>query len=125
MTSKLFQFLQSSSGENSSKRLAFLLGHLSISFGFFWASNKFIQNDHPDLVVEIYNSYLIYCSILGAIIVALAYGFVKGKKSIEILENEQAAKQVQEKNKYVDDARKLTDDERAKLVQKLTKKRTE
>jgi len=63
--------------------------------------------------------------ILGAIIVALAYGFVKGKKSIEILENEEAAKQVQEKNKYVDDARKLTDDERAKLVQKLTKKRTE
>ena len=61
--------------------------------------------------------------ILGAIFVALAYGFVKGKKSIEILENEEAAKQVQEKNKYVDDARKLTDAERAKLVQKLTKKR--
>jgi hypothetical protein len=60
--------------------------------------------------------------ILGAIIVALAYGFVKGKKSIEILENEQAAKQVQEKNKYVDDARKLTDDERDKLVQKYTKR---
>ena len=61
--------------------------------------------------------------ILGAILAALAYGFVKGKKSIEILENEEAAKQVQEKNKYVDDARKLTDVERAKLVQKLTKKR--
>ena len=61
--------------------------------------------------------------ILGPIFVALAYGFVKGKKSIEILENEEAAKQVQEKNKYVDDARKLTDAERAKLVQKLTKKR--
>jgi len=61
--------------------------------------------------------------ILSAIFTALAY--VKGKKSIEILENEEAAKQVQEKNKYVDDARKLTDDERAKLVQKLTKKRAE
>jgi hypothetical protein len=61
--------------------------------------------------------------ILGAILAALAYGFVKGKKSIELLENEEAAKQVQEKNKYVDDARKLTDSERAKLVQKLTKKR--
>jgi len=60
--------------------------------------------------------------ILGAIIVALAYGFVKGKKSIEILENEQAAKQVQEKNKYVDDARKLSDVERDKLVQKYTKR---
>jgi len=64
-------------------------------------------------------------AILSAVLAALAYGFVKGKKSIEILENEEAAKQVQEKNKYVDDARKLTDDERAKLVQKLTKKRTE
>ena len=61
--------------------------------------------------------------ILGAILAALAYGFVKGKKSIELLENEEAAKQVQEKNKYIDDARKLTDSERAKLVQKLTKKR--
>jgi len=61
-------------------------------------------------------------AILSAILAALAYGFVKGKKSIEILENEEAAKQVQEKNKYVDDARKLTDDERAKLVQKYTKR---
>ena len=60
--------------------------------------------------------------ILGAILAALAYGFVKGKKSIEILENEEAAKQVQEKNKYVDDARKLTDDQRDKLVQKYTKR---
>lgn len=63
--------------------------------------------------------------ILSAIFTAFAYGFVKGKKSIEILENEQTAKQVQEKNKYVDEARKLSDVERAKLVQKLTKKRTE
>jgi len=63
--------------------------------------------------------------ILSAIFTALAYGFIKGKKSIEILENEQTAKQVQEKNKYVDEARKLTDVERAKLVQKLTKKRAE
>lgn len=62
-------------------------------------------------------------AILGAILAALGYGFLKGKKSIEILENENAAKQIQEKNKYVDDARKLTDAERAKLVQKLTKKR--
>lgn len=61
-------------------------------------------------------------AILSAILVALAYGFVKGKKSIEILENEEAAKQVQEKNKYVDDARKLTDLERDKLVQKYTKR---
>lgn len=61
-------------------------------------------------------------AILSAILAALAYGFVKGKKSIEILENEEAAKQVQEKNKYVDDARKLTDVQRDKLVQRYTKK---
>ena len=60
--------------------------------------------------------------ILSAIFTALAYGFIKGKKSIEILENEEAAKQVQEKNKYVDDARKLDDVERDKLVRKYTKK---
>ena len=52
----------------------------------------------------------------------MAYGFIKGKKSIEILENEEAAKQVQEKNKYVDEARKLDDVERDKLVRKYTKK---
>jgi hypothetical protein len=63
--------------------------------------------------------------ILSAIFTALAYGFIKGKKSIEILENEEAAKQVQEKNKYVDEVRKLSDVERDKLVQKLTKKRAE
>jgi hypothetical protein len=61
-------------------------------------------------------------TVFSAILAALAYGFVKGKKSIEILENEEAAKQVQEKNKYVDDARKLTDDQRDKLVQKYTKR---
>jgi hypothetical protein len=61
-------------------------------------------------------------AILSAILAALAYGFIKGKKSIEILENEEAAKQVQAKNKYVDDARKLTDVQRSKLVQKYTKR---
>ena len=61
-------------------------------------------------------------AILSAILAALTYGFLRGKKSIELLENENAAKQVQEKNKYIDDARKLSDSERAKLVQKLTKK---
>ena len=61
-------------------------------------------------------------TVFSAILAALAYGFVKGKKSIEILENEEAAKQVQEKNKYVDDARKLTAAQRDKLVQKYTKK---
>lgn len=61
-------------------------------------------------------------TVFSAILAALAYGFVKGKKSIEILENEEAAKQVQEKNKYVDDARKLTDAQRDKLVQKYTKR---
>ena len=61
-------------------------------------------------------------AILSAILAALAYGFLKGKKSIEILENTYAARQVQEKNKYVDHSRKLTDDERAKLVQKYTKR---
>ena len=62
--------------------------------------------------------------ILSAIFTALAYGFgfIKGKKSIEILENEEAAKQVQEKNKYVDDANKLTDTELDKRVRKYTKK---
>ena len=60
--------------------------------------------------------------ILSAILTALAYGFVKGKKSIEILENEEAAKQVQEKNKYVDETNKLADDELDKRVRKYTKK---
>jgi hypothetical protein len=70
MQLKLFEFLQGSSGENSSKRLAFLLGHISITFGFFWTGNKFIDTNHPELVLEIYNSYLFYCSILGGFVTA-------------------------------------------------------
>jgi hypothetical protein len=61
-------------------------------------------------------------AILSAILAALTYGFLKGKKSIEILENENAAKQVQEKNKYVDEARKLSDVELNKRVRKYTKR---
>lgn len=61
-------------------------------------------------------------AILSAILAALTYGFLKGKKSIQIKENENAAKQVQEKNKYVDDARKLTDAELDKRVRKYTKR---
>ena len=60
--------------------------------------------------------------ILSAIFIGLVYGFLKGKESIKILENEEATKQIQEKNKYVDDARKLTDDELDKRVQKYTKR---
>jgi hypothetical protein len=61
-------------------------------------------------------------AILSAILAALAYGFVKGKKSIEILENEKASEQIQEKNKYVDEARKLSDVELDKRVRKYTKR---
>ncbi len=61
-------------------------------------------------------------TVFSAILAALAYGFIKGKKSIEILENEEAAKQVQEKNKYVDEANKLSDNELDKRVRKYTKK---
>jgi uncharacterized protein YpmB len=61
-------------------------------------------------------------TVFSAILAALAYGFVKGKKSIELLENEEAAKQVQEKNKYVDEANKLSDNELDKRVRKYTKK---
>lgn len=61
-------------------------------------------------------------AIFSAILAALAYGFLKGKKSIELLENEEAAKQVQEKNKYVDETNKLSDVELDKRVRKYTKK---
>jgi len=61
-------------------------------------------------------------AIFSAILAALAYGFLKGKKSIELLENEEAAKQVQEKNKYVDETNKLSDNELDKRVRKYTKK---
>lgn len=61
-------------------------------------------------------------TVFSAILAALAYGFVKGKKSIEILENEEAAKRVQEKNNYVDETNKLSVNELDKRVRKYTKK---
>jgi hypothetical protein len=62
-------------------------------------------------------------TIIGAILAAIGYGFLKGKKSTKELENEQAAKQIQAKNKVADDISKLSSDERAKLVQKFTRKK--
>lgn len=62
-------------------------------------------------------------TIIGAIFAAIGYGFFKGKKSIEKLENEQAAEQIQAKNKAADDIRKLSPNERAKLVQKFTREK--
>lgn len=80
----LISFLQSAEGENSSKRLAFLTGHLFITGGFFWLANTLIKHDKYDLAVDLYNSYLIYCTILGgfvtADIVVKVLQIIRGKK---------------------------------------------
>jgi len=77
MTDKI-GFLQAASGANSSKRLAFLSGHAGITIGLFWISEKLITAGKPELIVAIFNSYLIYCTILG--------GFVTADLAIRILE---------------------------------------
>ena len=63
-------FLQSTSGENSSKRLAFITGHASITFITIWLIYLLCAIDHAELAVDVYNSYLIYCSVLGGFVTA-------------------------------------------------------
>lgn len=72
---KLLEFLQSSSGEMSSKRLSFLSTMFCVLVGTFWICNKLIATGHPELAVDLWNSFFIYSAVLG--------GFV----SIEIIQN--------------------------------------
>lgn len=67
---KILEFLQSSSGENSSKRLAFLSGHSAITFATMYFINKLINLKEYELAVDVYNSYLIYCTVLGGFVTA-------------------------------------------------------
>lgn len=80
----LISFLQSREGENSSKRLAFLTGHLSITGGFFWLAKTLVNHGKYDLAVDLYNSYLIYCMVLGGFVtadlIAKVLQIIKGKK---------------------------------------------
>jgi hypothetical protein len=73
--SKLLEFLQSSSGELSSKRLGYLSTIPFTLLGTIWICDKLIKNSHPELAVEVWNSFFIFSAILG--------GFV----SLEILQN--------------------------------------
>ncbi len=79
---KTLGFLQSSSGENSSRRLAFLSGHLSITVALFWICGKLIGSKHPEIIIQIVNSYFVYCAFLGGYVTADLF-----IKIIEIVKN--------------------------------------
>ncbi len=82
---KILEFLQSSSGENSSKRLAFLSGHLFITLTTLILGDRLIDHKQYDYAVTVYNSYLIYCTVLGGFVTAeiliKVLQIIKGKKN--------------------------------------------
>lgn len=78
----LLKFLQSSSGENSSKRLAFLLSILIACYGVINTSGRLIDSDNPELAVDLWQSFFIFVAFLG--------GFVTAElliKLVEIIKN--------------------------------------
>lgn len=75
---ELLKFLQSSTGENSSKRLAFIIALLIACFGVINSSNRMIDTDHADLALSLWQSFFLFVGFLG--------GFVTAELLIKLLE---------------------------------------
>jgi hypothetical protein len=62
------KFLQSSSGESSSKRLAFLVIQPFIIIGFFYIISRLTKLNNAEMIGHIWNGLLIYCAFLGGMV---------------------------------------------------------
>lgn len=67
---KLLEFLQSSSGELSSKRLGFLSTLPFATYGTYRLCIKLIVSGNAVLAVNIWNSFLIFSGFLGGFVTA-------------------------------------------------------
>lgn len=74
----LINFFQSSSGESSSKRLAFLASQPIVFTGFLYLIYSLSNGPKPELAITAWNSFLVYCGFLGGMVTAeIALAFVK------------------------------------------------
>jgi TRAP-type C4-dicarboxylate transport system permease small subunit len=65
---KLLEFLQSSSGENSSKRLVWIGSSIALIYEFFRAMNQLIESGHPSDAVDLFNYFMIFVAISGGLV---------------------------------------------------------
>lgn len=65
---KLLEFFQSSSGENSSKRLIWISSGVAIIVEFFRAMDQLISQGHPQEAVDLFNNFMIFVAITGGLV---------------------------------------------------------
>ena len=73
-------FLQSSTGEKSSKRLAFLSSLPFVYIGTLWLCDRMIQSDHADSAVALWNSFLLLVAAFGGFVTSEMFIKIFGKK---------------------------------------------
>lgn len=66
--SKILEFLQSSTGEMSSKRLGYLSTVPASIFGTIYMCNKLIEAGNPSMAVDLWNSFLVFSAVLGGFV---------------------------------------------------------
>ena len=64
------QFFQSSSGENSSKRLAFLISIIIASYGVISSTNTMIAEGKAEEAVKLWGYFFAYSAFLGGFVTA-------------------------------------------------------
>jgi hypothetical protein len=67
---KILEFFQGISGEMSSKRLGYLSTIPFVLVGTVQICNKLINTGNPDLAVDIWKYFYVYCAVLGGFVSA-------------------------------------------------------
>jgi hypothetical protein len=85
---KLLEFLQSSSGENSSKRLVWIGSSIALIYEFDKTMTKLIKSGHPSDAVDLFNYFMIFVAISGGLVTIEVV-----QKIIELVANIKYSKQ--------------------------------
>lgn len=94
--SKLLEFLQSSTGEMSSKRLGYLSTIPASIFGTIYMCNKLIQAGSAAMAVDLWNSFLVFSAVLGGFVsVEVILPIIKAIKGSDIVKQQGEEKNVQ------------------------------
>ena len=67
---RIIKFLESSHGQRSSKRLAFIVSIFMYDIGSLWFVNKLINKNEIEAATNIWNSFAIVSLILGGYVTA-------------------------------------------------------
>jgi len=70
MKNSFIQFFQSSSGENSSKRLAFLISIFVACYGVISSTNAMIVEGHAEEAIKLWGYFFTYSAFLGGFVTA-------------------------------------------------------